>query len=115
MTGKPMFAPVIWLLWIKLIAVLTREIVMSNVQVAKIVLSPKMVIDPKVHHYVTQLEDERLIVVLSNAITLTPGTMTVDVIQNRLTVHALSEVYFKALSGNPVEKILLEMEARMRG
>ncbi|MDO9592154.1 MAG: Na+/H+ antiporter subunit E, partial [Erysipelotrichaceae bacterium] len=54
-TGKPMFAPVLWLLWIKLIAVLTREIVLSNVQVAKIVLSPKMLIETKIHHYVTRL------------------------------------------------------------
>lgn len=112
-SDKPLYVPRFWVLWLKLITVLIREIILANFQVAGIVLSPRMRIAPEVHPYVTKLKDERLIVVLSNAITLTPGTMTVDVKGSHLDVHALNDAYFESLSGNPVEKILLEMEAKL--
>lgn len=114
-TGLPLFAPVLWSSWLYLVAVLVKEIIAANLQVAKIVLSPKMQISPKVYDYTTALQDERLIVLLSNAITLTPGTMTVELSGSRLTIHALNEGYFKALADNPVEKILLKVEAQLNG
>jgi len=113
--GLPLYAPSLWLSWLYLIAVLIKEIIAANFQVAKIVLSKTMQIEPKIYHYTTSLKDERLIVLLSNAITLTPGTMTVELEQNQLTIHALNQDYFKALTGNPIEEILLRVEARLNG
>jgi multicomponent Na+:H+ antiporter subunit E len=113
--GLPLYAPSLWLSWLYLIAVLIKEIIAANFQVAKIVLSKSMQIEPKIYYYTTSLKDERLIVLLSNAITLTPGTMTVELEQNQLTIHALNQDYFKALTGNPIEEILLRVEARLNG
>jgi len=112
---RPLYAPSLWLSWLYLIAVLIKEIISANFQVAKIVLSKNMKIEPKIYNYSTSLKDERLIVLLSNAITLTPGTMTVELDHENLTIHALNEDYYKALYGNPIEKILLNVEARLNG
>lgn len=114
-TGMPLYAPVFWGSWIRLFAVLVKEIILANFQVAQIVLSKNMPIAPKVYQFTTRLKDERLVVLLSNAITLTPGTMTVDLKESLLTIHALNENYFQALSSNPIEKILLGMEAKLNG
>lgn len=111
----PLYAPHLWMSWLYLIAVLIKEIISANFQVAKIVLSKNMQIEPKIYHYTTKLKDERLVVLLSNAITLTPGTMTVELENDNLTIHALNEGYYKALSENPIEKILLKVEARLNG
>lgn len=111
----PLYAPSLWMSWLYLVAVLIKEIISANFQVAKIVLSKNMRIEPQIYHYTTSLKDERLIVLLSNAITLTPGTMTVELEQDHLTIHALNEDYYKALYGNPIEKILLKVEARLNG
>lgn len=109
----PLFTVRLWLDWLILGLVLIREIILANVQVAKIVLSKRMPISPQIYEYQTALTDERLIVLLSNAITLTPGTMTVEMVNQNLTIHALNEDYFNGLFGNPIEKILLRMEAKL--
>lgn len=114
-TAMPLYAPQLWLTWLHLISVLVKEIIVANFQVAKIVLSKTMGIEPKIYKFTTRLTDERLIVLLSNAITLTPGTMTVELDSSELTIHALNEGYFRALSDNPIEKILLRVEARLNG
>lgn len=114
-TVMPLYAPQLWLTWLHLISVLVKEIIVANFQVAKIVLSKTMNIEPKIYKFTTRLTDERLIVLLSNAITLTPGTMTVELDKSELTIHALNEGYFKALSDNPIEKILIRVEARLNG
>ena len=69
---------------------LGREIVKSSLEVARIVLAPKLRIDPKVVELdASDLEpvDQAL---LGNSITLTPGTLTLDVHEGRLLVHALT-------------------------
>ncbi len=69
---------------------LAGEIVKSSLEVARIVLSPRMRIDPQVVALdAVDLEpvDQAL---LGNSITLTPGTLTLDVHEGRLLVHALT-------------------------
>ena len=70
---------------------LAREIVRSSLEVARIVLDPKLPITPRVidlkadnTHYFEQ-------VVLGNSITLTPGTLTLDVHEGVIKVHSLTE------------------------
>jgi len=68
---------------------LIREIVMSNFHVAYLALSPKMPIDPKVITFRTKLESDISWVTLANSITLTPGTITMDIEEREFVVHAL--------------------------
>lgn len=105
----------LWPYWIMFILVLIREIIFSNIQVAIIVCSRNMPIQPNIYPYHTRIKDRRLAVVLSNSITLTPGTMTVDLHGSELTIHALTEQHYKNLAANPVEGILLRMEEKLYG
>lgn len=97
-------------LWLWFVLVLIREVVLSNLQVAQIVLSHQMPIEPKVIGYRSRLEDSFLLSVYANAITLTPGTMTVDIDQNLLQIHCLSDQYAKGLEDSAIEGILLKIQ-----
>ena len=68
---------------------LSREIVSSSIAVARHVLTPKIGVEPRVVRLdVSHLEpvDQAL---LGNSITLTPGTLSLDIDEGQLLVHAL--------------------------
>ncbi|MEM1175285.1 MAG: Na+/H+ antiporter subunit E [Pseudomonadota bacterium] len=70
---------------------LAKEVVLSSLDVTKEVLRPTIRIQPRtVELDVSDLEplDQAT---YGNCITLTPGTLTLDIYQNRLLVHALTE------------------------
>lgn len=68
---------------------LMKEIVLANWQVMKIVLDPRLPIDPVVGRFETQLTSDMALTTLGNSITLTPGTITLDVEGRELVVHSL--------------------------
>ncbi|MBW2675257.1 MAG: Na+/H+ antiporter subunit E [Deltaproteobacteria bacterium] len=68
---------------------LLREIVTANFHVAYLALSPKMPIDPQIITFRTKLESDISWVTLANSITLTPGTITIDIENREFMVHAL--------------------------
>lgn len=70
---------------------LLYQIVLSNFHVAYLALSPKMPIDPKIIRFSTKLESDISWVTLANSITLTPGTITVDIMEGKFFIHALSK------------------------
>ncbi len=86
------------------------EIVIANLSVAKRLLSPDPQVDPVMAIFDTRLRDSRLIALLGNAITLTPGTMTVAISGQRLTVHGLSPEDVNALSSHPLVRLLEKVE-----
>ncbi|MCK5662215.1 MAG: Na+/H+ antiporter subunit E [Thiotrichaceae bacterium] len=59
----------------------------ANIDMAKRVLSPKLPINPALVEVQTQLKSPIGQLILANSITLTPGTLTVDVKDDRLQVH----------------------------
>jgi multicomponent Na+:H+ antiporter subunit E len=67
------------------------ELVKSNVQVVQAVLSPRLPISPGIVAVPLDLKSDAAIFIFANVITLTPGTMTVEVSddRSRLYVHAL--------------------------
>ena len=69
---------------------LIKEILKSNITVAKTILSPK--INVKQHMFDVPLspKSEAAQVIFANSITLTPGTITVETEKNSLLVHALN-------------------------
>ncbi|MBN2539592.1 MAG: Na+/H+ antiporter subunit E [Deltaproteobacteria bacterium] len=68
---------------------LMREIVTANFHVAYLALSPKMPIDPQIITFRTKLESDISWVTLANSITLTPGTITIDIEDREFMIHAL--------------------------
>ncbi|NOX16840.1 MAG: Na+/H+ antiporter subunit E [Chlorobi bacterium] len=59
----------------------------ANFDVAKRVINPKLPINPGIVAYKTKLKSDTAKVFLANSITLTPGTLTVDVIGDTLYIH----------------------------
>jgi multicomponent Na+:H+ antiporter subunit E len=68
---------------------LLKEIVRANWAVLKVVLNPKLPADPELLRYRTHLESSLARTILANSITLTPGTITVDIDGDDFLVHAL--------------------------
>jgi multicomponent Na+:H+ antiporter subunit E len=69
---------------------LAKEIVRSSLDVARIVLSPSLPISPKVVKIKASCEHPVDQAILANSITLTPGTLALDVYNGNITVHALT-------------------------
>ena len=68
---------------------LLGEIVRSNLAVARIVLDPRLPIDPVLVRVHAPGPGPLAVTTLANSITLTPGTITLDAEGGELTVHAL--------------------------
>ena len=69
---------------------LIKEILVSNIAVAKIVLSPVMPLQRNMIVVHANQKSELGRVILANSITLTPGTVSVSMEENVIKVHALS-------------------------
>ena len=68
-----------------------RELIVSAWRVAKLVLSPTMVLKPGIFAHPLKVDQDFEITLLANLITLTPGTLSVDVSEDRrfLFIHAI--------------------------
>ena len=85
---------------------LLREIALANWQVLKVVLDPRMPIDPALIRFRTSLTTSVGRTTLANSITLTPGTITVEVSGEEFLVHALQ-------SGEGVANDITRMQRRI--
>ncbi len=75
---------------------LGKEIVLSSLDVARQVLKPTIDVAPRTVRLNVEELDTLDQAVLGNSITLTPGTLTLDVHEGRMLVHALTR---KSVSG----------------
>ena len=82
------------------------QIFSANLHVAYLALSPKMPIDPQIIRFKTKLESDISWVAMANSITLTPGTITVDIREGEFFVHALDrKVAYDLNTGEMEDKI----------
>ena len=107
---QPIKAVKVFPLWIVFLVQLISEIIVANIQVAIIVLSKEMPIGPEVVEYKTKIKSDLLKTILANSITLTPGTMSVDIKEDTMLIHCLSKRYAESLEGNAFEKTLLRIQ-----
>lgn len=71
-----------WLVW---------QIILASLQVAYVVLHPKMPVKPRLLRFKAKLPNVGARVILGNSITITPGTITVEIRGEEYLVHALTE------------------------
>ena len=69
---------------------LLKEIVKSAWEVSRIIVSPSLPISPMLVRAKTSQKTAVGVVTYANSITLTPGTISVDVKQDEILVHALT-------------------------
>ena len=70
---------------------LMGRILQSGFHLSKVILHPALPIDPKLIRVRTNLNNESETVLMGNSITLTPGTITVEIDSQDLVVHALDD------------------------
>ncbi len=85
---------------------LAWEIFLANLDVALIILRPSLPIDPRVAEYRTRLRGELERTVLADVLTLTPGTVTLQVEEDRLTVHCLAARHEERLREGGLERLV---------
>ncbi len=91
---------------------LGREIVRSSLEVTRIVLNPKLPIRPTVVEFDSQCEHPVDRVILGNSITLTPGTLTLSLDEQRFTVHALTEEGARDIESGEMDRRVSELRSR---
>lgn len=65
------------------------QLVLANIDVARRVLSPKIPLNPGFVKVDTELEGEFAKLTLANSITLTPGTLSIDVHEQDIYIHTV--------------------------
>lgn len=83
-----------------------RKMIQANISIAAIVLQPKLPIKPAIIKEETALSSAEGRLILTSSITLTPGTLSVDIEDHTLFVHCVSKTG---------EKVLEPFEKRIRG
>jgi multicomponent Na+:H+ antiporter subunit E len=63
------------------------ELIKSNLDVARRVVTPSLPINPGIVEVKTRLHSKMGRMILANSITLTPGTLTIDIVGDTLYIH----------------------------
>ncbi|SDK52638.1 Na+/H+ antiporter subunit E [Sediminibacillus albus] len=75
----------------KLMILFTKELILSNIEIVKLVYKPKLDIKPGIFALPTELKSDWEITLLANLISLTPGTLSIAVSDDNslIYVHAM--------------------------
>jgi len=90
-----------WLFW---------EIIKSNIDVAKVILSPSIFLQPQVFTTTARQKTAVGRTIYANSITLTPGTVTIDVRGNEFDVHALTQKSADGVKTGQMDELVCRME-----
>ncbi|MBN1958974.1 MAG: Na+/H+ antiporter subunit E [Desulfuromonadales bacterium] len=88
------------------------QIILANLQVTYIVLHPRMLekIDPHLFRFETSLKRPISKVAMAQSITLTPGTITVNIHDNQIAVYALTKEAAAGLPGEMERQVAKALE-----
>ena len=93
------------------ILVLSKNLILSNLQIAKRVLSPDMKLNPSIVAVKTELKSDWKKLLLANSITLTPGTLTLDIKDDTLFIHLIEckDIKMKENISKELEEIIAKI------
>lgn len=95
---------------LRYIFVLVKEIVKANFAVIHLILSEREEIEPALVTFEAEMETDPGRAFLANAITLTPGTITVSLEGSRYLVHCLDESMAEGMDRSVFVELLEELE-----
>lgn len=90
-----------WLMW---------QIILSNIDLVYLTLHPRMPISPRKIRFKNECKTAMGIVVLANSITLTPGTVTIEVNRDEFIVHAITKEAAEGLLSGKMQARVREIE-----
>lgn len=85
------------------------QIVISGIHVAGVILSPRYVNRTALVTFKVDLPSAQARVILANSITLTPGTLTLDVQGDTFTVHALVPESYAGIVDDSMPRHVLKL------
>jgi multicomponent Na+:H+ antiporter subunit E len=91
---------------------LLKEIAKSNLEVARLILHPKLPISPVLLQVSASQKTDLGQVIYANSITLTPGTVSVELEDGKILVHALTEAGATALEAGEMDRRVAAFESR---
>lgn len=96
--------------FLKFVGILLYEVIKANFQVVRVVLSPQMPIFPQFNRVPQELKKPVTQAIWGNSITLTPGTLTVDLDEKDILIHILCPDLAGDICQSPVLKVLKKLE-----
>ena len=96
--------------FIQYVALLILEIIKANLAIIPRILTVEEEMDPVIVKFKTSLKSDFTRVLLANAITLTPGTITVALEDDEYTIHCLDETLAEGLADSNVERLLKKLD-----
>jgi len=90
--------------------VLIKEIVIANLGTIRLIGSQKYDVEPVLVTFKTELKTDLARTILANSITLTPGTITVELTEDEFRVHCLDKEMAEGMADSVFVKKLLKME-----
>lgn len=85
------------------------QIILSGFHVLKVISKPDMPIETAIITFDADLPNVHARMILGNSITLTPGTITVDIKGNQFTVHALDSNSRKGIISDEMPRQVLKL------
>jgi multicomponent Na+:H+ antiporter subunit E len=85
------------------------QVVKAGVHVVYIICSPKMPLKTTMIRFKADLPSAHAKMILGNSITLTPGTITLDIDGDYFTVHALDEYSYQGILDESMPKQVLRL------
>ncbi len=104
--------PVVFFRYVRYCIWLTGRILLAAVHVSRLVLSPRLPIHPRLYSHATPLKTDLERVLFANSITLTPGTITVDLKDGTLMIHQLDEDSSGDIHSGEMEKQIARIFGR---
>ncbi len=90
-----------WLVW---------EVFKSNVRVARIILAPRVRVDPSIVHFRASQKTDLGRFIYANSITLTPGTVTTGIVGDDFEVHAIVQEEIDGSEENDMNRRVAALE-----
>ncbi len=91
--------------------ILLKNLILSNIKISKRILSKDMKLKPAIVGVKTELKSDWKKLLLANSITLTPGTLTLDVKDNMLYIHIIE--YDESMNKEDITKEFEDIIAKI--
>jgi len=89
---------------------LALEIAKSSLHVAAVILNPRLPIQPRLVRIRASQQTATCEAIHANSITLTPGTISLDVRERSILVHALTDKSAEGLLRGEIDRRVLRLE-----
>lgn len=85
------------------------QIIVAGFHVLTVIIRPKMPIEPTLITFKVDLPSAHAKMILGNSITLTPGTLTIEIEDDTFTVHAIDSKSFAGIMDDSMPRQVLSL------